>query len=415
MGEYDALRSGQAPIGQLTSLDDLPRLLVRARIATGMSQRALAQRLGLKEQQIQRYEASDYGSASLSRLREVASVLGLHGVDLPAEGKAAPSLVSQLVDIGLDSEFVRRRIAPSSLRERQDGENQLASVIDLASRIGRVFGVEPSSIIEGSGIEPDYNVLAAASFKVPKSASARRFTAYTVYAHYVALLALQASESPPCLTMPTSASAFRAEWQAFDPSLSFEGLVRMVWDHGIPVVPLADPGAFHAAVWRSHGRDVIVLKQGARRTTRWEFDLLHEIGHIASGLDDGHKGIIDADEASTDPAEIAANQFAGAVLLDGRAEELVQLCVTEAKGSVERLKRVVPKVAASQNVDTGALANYMAFRLSLQGINWWGAATNLQSKDTDPWATCRDLLIERSDLTALNPLDRELFKQALVA
>lgn len=414
MSDYDALRTGRVPVGELTSLDDLPRLLVRARIAAGMSQRALAEKLGLKEQQIQRYESSGYASASLSRLREVAALLGLHSDGLPEKGAAAPPLVRQLVELGLDSDFVRRRIAPATLRERQKDEDHLAPVIDLASRIGRVFGVEPSSLMAGITIEPDHGVLTAANFKVPKAGSTDRFTAYTVYAHYLALLALQATESLPRREMPQNASEFRVEWETSDPSLSFEGLVRFAWDHGVPVVPLADPGAFHAAVWRSHGRKVIVLKQGARRASRWEFDFLHEVGHIASGLASTDGGVVDADEVSTDPAEIEANQFAGAVLLDGRAEDLVQLCVTQAKGSVERLKRVVPHVAAFEHVDTGSLANYMAFRLSMQGINWWGAATNLQSKGEDPWATCRDLLVERCDLSALNPIDRELLKQALV-
>jgi hypothetical protein len=333
---------------------------------------------------------------------------------VPEKAATAPPLVRQLVDFGLDSEFVRRRIAPATLRERQNDEDHLASVIDLASRIGRVFGMEPSSLMSGTAIEPDNRVLAAASFKLPRAGSTKRFAAYTVYAHYVALLALQATESVPYRKMPQTASEFRAEWAASDPSLSFEGLLRFAWDHGVPVVPLADPGAFHAAVWRSHGRDVIVLKQGVRRASRWGFDLLHEIGHIGTGLGQSESGVIDADETSADPAEIQANRFAGAVLLDGRAEDLVQLCVSEAKGSVERLKRVVPHVASSEHVDTAALANYMAFRLSMQNINWWGAATNLQSKGEDPWATSRDLLIERCDLSVLNPLDRELVKQALV-
>ena len=39
-------------------------------------QKSLAGRLGLKEQQIQRYEASEYASASLARVRSVAEVLG---------------------------------------------------------------------------------------------------------------------------------------------------------------------------------------------------------------------------------------------------------------------------------------------------------------------------------------------------
>ena len=50
-------------------------MLIKARIARGMSQRDLAERIGLKEQQIQRYEATDYASVSLSRIREVVNGL----------------------------------------------------------------------------------------------------------------------------------------------------------------------------------------------------------------------------------------------------------------------------------------------------------------------------------------------------
>jgi ribosome-binding protein aMBF1 (putative translation factor) len=49
--------------------------LIKARIAAGMSQASLAKSLRLKPQQIQRYEASKYASASLSRVLEVARVL----------------------------------------------------------------------------------------------------------------------------------------------------------------------------------------------------------------------------------------------------------------------------------------------------------------------------------------------------
>jgi len=66
-------------------------------------------------------------------------------------------------------------------------------------------------------------------------------------------------------------------------------------------------------------------------------------------------------------------------MLDGRAEELAEQCVTAAKNRVELLKNAVPSVAQSGGVQVDALANYMAFRLSLQGINWWGAANNLQT------------------------------------
>jgi Zn-dependent peptidase ImmA (M78 family) len=196
--------------------------------------------------------------------------------------------------------------------------------------------------------------------------------------------------------------------------LGFAGLLTFVWSLGIPVLPLADPGGFHAAVWRAHDRNVVVLKQGARHSSRWAFDLLHEVGHVIGGWDEDEAGVVDDDEMRADEVETAANQFAGQVLLNGRAEELAQKCVAQTSGSVERLKKVVPSVAVAAGVDVAALANYMAFRLSLQDVNWWGAATNLQSSDEDPWGTTRDAFIARTNLGVLNPLDRELLNQALV-
>ncbi len=74
--EYESLKGGQFQMDSLKLVADLPSILIKARIAQGMSQRELAERVGLKEQQIQRYEATDYASASLARIREVVSAFG---------------------------------------------------------------------------------------------------------------------------------------------------------------------------------------------------------------------------------------------------------------------------------------------------------------------------------------------------
>ena len=82
--DYEALQNGDFAIERLEVVDELPALLIKARIASRLSQKDLAERLGLKEQQIQQYEATDYASASLRRLREVAHALGFNGEsDLP--------------------------------------------------------------------------------------------------------------------------------------------------------------------------------------------------------------------------------------------------------------------------------------------------------------------------------------------
>jgi len=61
----------------LDSLAELPETLIRARTAARLSQADLAARLGLKKQQVQRYEATRYAGVSLQRIQAVASALGL--------------------------------------------------------------------------------------------------------------------------------------------------------------------------------------------------------------------------------------------------------------------------------------------------------------------------------------------------
>jgi ribosome-binding protein aMBF1 (putative translation factor) len=75
--EYESLKSGSTKTLELDSLDALPKVLIQARIAAGLTQEDLAARLGVKPQQIQRYEASDYQTASFARLLEIARVLNL--------------------------------------------------------------------------------------------------------------------------------------------------------------------------------------------------------------------------------------------------------------------------------------------------------------------------------------------------
>jgi ribosome-binding protein aMBF1 (putative translation factor) len=73
--DYEQLQRSKKPRFKLEQIKELPQTLIRARISSGLSQRELAARLGLKEQQIQRYEATNYETASLRRVLEVAAAL----------------------------------------------------------------------------------------------------------------------------------------------------------------------------------------------------------------------------------------------------------------------------------------------------------------------------------------------------
>lgn len=78
LSHYELLKSGEITFAKVHSLENLPSVLVQARIAAGLSQTDLAERLGMKAQQIQRYEASDYSGASLDRLIDVCKALNVH-------------------------------------------------------------------------------------------------------------------------------------------------------------------------------------------------------------------------------------------------------------------------------------------------------------------------------------------------
>jgi ribosome-binding protein aMBF1 (putative translation factor) len=75
--EYEALKTASTEVLEIESIEELPEALIRARIALGLTQKGLAKRLHVKPQQVQRYEASDYQTASFSRIRQVAKLLGL--------------------------------------------------------------------------------------------------------------------------------------------------------------------------------------------------------------------------------------------------------------------------------------------------------------------------------------------------
>jgi len=74
---YDSLKSKQLKVLSIESLDEIYKVLIQARIALGWTQKELAEKLDLKEQQIQRYEATDYQTASWLRILEICDVLDI--------------------------------------------------------------------------------------------------------------------------------------------------------------------------------------------------------------------------------------------------------------------------------------------------------------------------------------------------
>jgi len=76
--EYENLKEGKIAITEVSNLKSLPLTLIKARIANGLTQSELAEKVGVKMQQIQRYEAEKYDSASVKTLLKIAEHLNIN-------------------------------------------------------------------------------------------------------------------------------------------------------------------------------------------------------------------------------------------------------------------------------------------------------------------------------------------------
>lgn len=423
--EYDRLKSADLSVITINSFDELADGLIKARIASGLSQKALAARLNLKEQQIQRYEAERYASASYQRLQEIADALGLritNDILLPVAPNSFGGLASKLRQVGLEPDFLLTRLLSSADAARASGEvggedDDYGLTAKAGAVLERVFGWTHDNIFGAQALVAPRFAAAEARFKMPAKRSQGATSLYAAYANYLAVVALKGARPLPKGEIPIDAKAMHQCIQTKYNAVDLRSALHTAWDLGVVVLPLRDRGTFHGACWRYEGRNAIVLKQTSRHEARWLFDLLHELFHVGQRPEAETLEVIEADENSAErrnsDEEIAASQFAGEVVLAGKAETLAQVCVQAAGKSVERLKSVVPAIAAEHAVSVGALANYLAFRLSWQGVNWWGAAANLQTDDDDPWAIARDVFIERFPYDIDNELDRQLLDRAL--
>lgn len=410
--DYEALRDGStASLAPITSLANLPQALIRARIARRLTQRELAERLGLREQQVQRYEAGDYAGASIARLQEVADALGLTftaEIGLSGALGGATQLRQRLLDLGLDAAVTSRRFLTGLPAHGGDGG---APTLDAVARAARVFGVTASDLLSGEASL----ATSRAAFRAGSTANRERLSAYAVYAEYLAGLLAKTCTVP--FTGIPDAAQVRELIRADRPVEPLPALLRLCWERGVPVLPLTDRAAFHGACWHLADRPVIALKQPHRSPDRWSFVLAHELHHAGNP----EEGTVVLEEDSNvkawreRPAEQAADRYAAEVFLGARAEALARVAVEEASHDASRLKAVVPAVAEAAGVSPGVLADYLAYRLTASGINWWPTANTLHPQGSDAWRTARHVLFDYADLSRLDPLDRDILVDGLTA
>lgn len=430
---YEELKSGLRRAIAIHSWADVPRALIEGRIAANMTQKQLAKKLGIPEQQLQRYEATDYSAASLTRIQEIAACLSLElsGLVTPVGTATSPErFLARLADLGVDRTLLFERLLPIDIADalsnaaRRSKATGTAALVQAAELISHVFDVATGALFSEAPLTPSYMPVGATRYKGAKQPRSKKgevkSVAYTTYAYFIAQQIVKASQHLPSRNLPRTAAAIRESILEKDEELTFRTAIVFFWDHGIPVVPLSDSGVFHGACWRLRGgREVVVLKQRSESADRWLSDLLHEGGHIVQEPGDRPFAILeDAIPSVTDERERAATEFAANVILGGLGESLAVEALERVDGNVPFLKRIVPEVAAQGGVRVGAFANYMAYYLARETegrVNWWGTAQALQPVSENPWRVARDLLLENVDLEVLSEPERDLIIRALRA
>jgi HTH-type transcriptional regulator/antitoxin HigA len=77
IADYEKLKSGKSTVLKERSLDALPDIIVEYKIANHLTHKEFAKILGLKEQQLQRYEAESFKTVSFQNLMKFLNLINL--------------------------------------------------------------------------------------------------------------------------------------------------------------------------------------------------------------------------------------------------------------------------------------------------------------------------------------------------
>ena len=74
---YDQLKTNKTTVLKERDISELPSLIIEYKIRSGLTQKEFAKKIGMKEQQLQRYEAEDFQGISFVNLLKILQAIGL--------------------------------------------------------------------------------------------------------------------------------------------------------------------------------------------------------------------------------------------------------------------------------------------------------------------------------------------------
>lgn len=341
LAEYDLLKSGQASFSKTYALEELPRVLVQARISSGMSQTALADKLGMKPQQVQRYEATDYMGASLGRLIGVSKALGVKASG-SFEGQKRAS--GSLFVWGDADDIVWGQLPIKEMIKRRwfdlpRGANPIERVKDyFLQAAGPRFATALHRKKMHSGNVPNEYALLAWQARVLERVRS------TIETEEIGTFELDDRWIPDLVRLTKHADGPR---RARD-LLAGKGIVLIVERHL--------PGSYldGAAMLADGEMPVVALTLRHDRLDNFWFVLLHELGHVFLHLFDGLRfDFFDEEEGNDgDAIEAQADKFALDALIP---EASWDLCLSRFALSEEAVKIDADRIGIDPSIIAGRI------------------------------------------------------------
>ncbi|MDY0903798.1 helix-turn-helix transcriptional regulator [Pedobacter sp. CFBP9032] len=385
----------------------------------------LASRAGLTAQTISRIE-NGHTDLSFATLRKILAAMGYGLKDLatlevsPQSELSLMDLSSRMSKIGVGFPILKKIIPKDIIERISDTKSPLPILLlkEIITYLSRVFKLENSGGFYAEDLFLSPAPADLAYFKTPKRGNLSQLRAYSHYAYYLAEVVSSSNNSQPKFEYPGDVNEFKEVFFNNYSELNLEYLLDYVWDLGIAVVPLNDPGIFHGASWNIRDKHVIVLKQKSQSHARWIFDLLHEVYHVFVHLEEAGTSILELSEMdpydnNESQEEREANSFANQVVFGQNSERVVREVLETANYQIEFFKKAVLTVSEKHSINPEFLANNLAFRLQNNHTNWWATAKSFERHEDAPFVVAARKLKEKISLTAMNITDRNILTSAL--
>lgn len=306
-------------------------VLVLARIFRGLSQRQLGHKLGMREQQIQRYEADRYRSISLSNFKRICLSLGVSfSAQLSARShdetgffvrpdKLDPHELRRVLNYVRDAGWLSERETTLS------DEDSLNALVNYATSVRDRFG-GPTLLRQGNAKAGQLGLLSLHAWRARISEIVRDKIGHLTKTFD-----------------PTKISWLRDLVQLSRFPDGPARCVQFLEERGIVLVVVsAVPGtALDGAAFLESGVPVIGLTLRHDRVDYFWFTLLHELGHVFLHLDHGlANGFFDDLEAENlDSVELEANEFASSSIVPPELWRMSPARIAKTTDVVETMAR----------------------------------------------------------------------------